>query len=290
MSNTFPDLDLTKFPDQIDQRLLMIDPSSNADVAVINSYQQAMSTGNFAQAASILIGSTRLQQMIFNAERWQRHDDQIIAIQRVWDGEIAQYIAAAAEAMEVGPGGLLFPDGESLEDKAEVWDDSLAGIDDKLEAMTEWVEDQLEDQNTAIQAQLTAQNTAIQNQLAAQNLAVQTAISEVEADISAVEAEVDAMDAKKQNELQYQDVVLIATDWTAYDDGLGNKFKLDRTVAGWLAAWNFFVMYAPASRFLWGKADISALDTTANGTITFVCVRKPTENVTARLVKVEPNA
>lgn len=92
MSNLYPDLDRTTFPEAIDQRYIMIDPSTTDDLTSINSYNVLIDAGNMSGALQILANNERLQRMMFNADKWNRHEDMIIAMQRFYDSDIQDYL------------------------------------------------------------------------------------------------------------------------------------------------------------------------------------------------------
>ena len=92
MSELYPDLDKTTFPEAIDQRYIMIDPSTASDLTAINSYNSYIDAGNMSAALGVLTDNPRLQRMMFNADKWNRHEDMIIAMQRYYDSDVQDYL------------------------------------------------------------------------------------------------------------------------------------------------------------------------------------------------------
>ena len=92
MSNLYQDLDLTVFPDAVDKRKIMVDPSSEDDLVLINQFNDLIRSGNIPDAVYLLDQNSRLADMCFSAETWNRHEDMIIAIQRFWQSNIRQYL------------------------------------------------------------------------------------------------------------------------------------------------------------------------------------------------------
>lgn len=102
MSNYYQDLPLTNFPDAVDQRIVMIDPSMPEDVTVIKSFHAAMDSKNILLATQILRDNPRLEKMIFNAAKFNHLEDAVIAIQRMWNSEISEYLRVAIETVGAG--------------------------------------------------------------------------------------------------------------------------------------------------------------------------------------------
>lgn len=92
MSTLYPDLDLTSFPNSQDQRYVMIDPSTDADMSAINSYNTFLSAGNMNAAIQVLEDNPRLRRMLFNAEKWNRHEDMLIAMERFYESDVQKYL------------------------------------------------------------------------------------------------------------------------------------------------------------------------------------------------------
>lgn len=93
---------MTNFPDAVDQRIVMIDPSMPEDVTVIKSFHAAMDSKNILLATQILRDNPRLEKMIFNAAKFNHLEDAVIAIQRMWNSDISEYLRVAIETVGAG--------------------------------------------------------------------------------------------------------------------------------------------------------------------------------------------
>ena len=102
MSDYYQDLPLTNFPDAVDQRIVMIDPSMPEDITLIKSFHAAMDSKNILLATQILRDNPRLEKMIFNAAKFNHLEDAVIAIQRMWNSEISEYLRVAIETVGAG--------------------------------------------------------------------------------------------------------------------------------------------------------------------------------------------
>lgn len=71
---------------------MMIDPSTDADMTAINSYNTFLSAGNMNAAIQVLEDNPRLQKMLFNAEKWNRHEDMLIAMERFYNSDVQKYL------------------------------------------------------------------------------------------------------------------------------------------------------------------------------------------------------
>lgn len=102
MSDYYQDLPLTNFPDAVDQRIVMLDPSMPEDITLIKSFQAAMDSKNILLATQILRDNPRLEKMIFNAAKFNHLEDAVIAIQRMWNSDISEYLRVAIETVGAG--------------------------------------------------------------------------------------------------------------------------------------------------------------------------------------------
>lgn len=92
MSALYPDLDKTLFPENLDQRYIMIDPSNADDMTAINRYNSFIDVGDMRGAISVLADNPRLERMMFNADKWNRHEDMLIAIERFYHADVQTYL------------------------------------------------------------------------------------------------------------------------------------------------------------------------------------------------------
>ena len=90
-----------------------------------------------------------------------------------------------------------------------------------------------------------------------------------------------------QHELKPLNLLLPPDGWTEHISG--NQWMQTIPVPGLLERDRFFVSVAPVSKEGWEAAGIFALDTAADGEVTFVCASPPDMSVIARLVRAESN-
>lgn len=69
----------------------MKDPS-NSDIALINEYNSYVAQGNMTAARQFLKSNPELIPMCFNADKWNRHENMIIAIEEHYKDEIHDYL------------------------------------------------------------------------------------------------------------------------------------------------------------------------------------------------------
>lgn len=98
MSKQYPDLDLTNFPDEIDNRRLLQDPSTDEDLAAITLFLDAISRNDMVEANQILNNNPQIKDMQITAESINRHEDMIIAMERLFTNDIEGYIEQVKEA------------------------------------------------------------------------------------------------------------------------------------------------------------------------------------------------
>ena len=87
----------TVFPTAVDT--LAIKQDINADTkSLVDNYSSLISSGNFASAAALLAENPVLQLTLMLAEDWNKMRDGLVAVQRVFNGYIADYIAAVVKS------------------------------------------------------------------------------------------------------------------------------------------------------------------------------------------------
>lgn len=96
MSETYSNLSQTVFPDEIDTKFIMEDISSEI-LSKVKQYETYISNDEFINASSYLQNNTDLIPVIFNADKWNRHENMIIAIERHYKDEIHNYILNLAQ-------------------------------------------------------------------------------------------------------------------------------------------------------------------------------------------------
>ena len=110
---------LTTFPDVIDARKLMQDPQTSTDLSNISVFNQRIAASDLVGAAAVLNDYPRLQNMLFNADKVNRHEDMIIALERLFLSDVEGYLSALTNSTEVMANAdhVSFSDGEKLDTK-----------------------------------------------------------------------------------------------------------------------------------------------------------------------------
>jgi hypothetical protein len=98
MSTTYNDLDLTTFPESIDTMQVMQDPNRSQLVKIL-SYETLLRGGDYDSAAAFLEANPELKDMQITAEKMNRHEQMIIAIERMFKEDIKNYIEAAKNSV-----------------------------------------------------------------------------------------------------------------------------------------------------------------------------------------------
>ena len=98
MSTTYNDLDLTTFPESIDTMQVMQDPNRSQLVKIL-SYETLLRGGDYDSAAAFLEANPELKDMQITAEKMNRHEQMIIAIERMFKEDIDAYIRAAENSI-----------------------------------------------------------------------------------------------------------------------------------------------------------------------------------------------
>lgn len=88
----YPDCPYTVFPDASDTITRKMDIDSTT-YSLINRYQEYISVGNFAEAATLIENNPKMKRIIFGAEDINRIRDGLVAVERVFNSYIAEYIA-----------------------------------------------------------------------------------------------------------------------------------------------------------------------------------------------------
>lgn len=91
MSNTYPDLNLTNFPNSIDGKYTMKD-ASNTNITKIKRYEAYVAEGNIEAANQYLANNKDLIPVLFNADKWNRHEHMILALENFFNDEVYDYI------------------------------------------------------------------------------------------------------------------------------------------------------------------------------------------------------
>ena len=91
MSVSYPDLNLTTFPESVDIFVQMLDVVAS-DAAALTAYQNAMEAGNITQANSALGTMVNATQKLLTAEKINRIFDSIEALERFLATDIIPYV------------------------------------------------------------------------------------------------------------------------------------------------------------------------------------------------------
>lgn len=98
MSQTYTDLDLTKFPEEIDALSGFADPSHEQLVKIL-SYETLLRNGDYEGAEALLTQNPELAGFQITASKLNRHEQMIVAIERMFKADIDAYIKAAKDGV-----------------------------------------------------------------------------------------------------------------------------------------------------------------------------------------------
>ncbi len=96
MSITYENLSQTVFPDEIDSKFIMQDISYE-NIQRIKEYESMINNGDISGAENFLANNTDLIPVCFNADKWNRHENMIIAIENFFKDNIQDYILNVAQ-------------------------------------------------------------------------------------------------------------------------------------------------------------------------------------------------
>lgn len=91
MSNTYPDLRYSNFPDQIDNQIPMRDPSVS-DMVLVNQYNSLLASGQYATAIEFMSANPTLQEAQMNAEKLLKIHHSILALERYFFDNVQEKI------------------------------------------------------------------------------------------------------------------------------------------------------------------------------------------------------
>lgn len=98
MSQTYTDLDLTGFPEEIDALSGFTDPTREQLIKIL-SYESLLRQGNYDAAAALLAENPEIGDFQITASKLNRHEQMIIAIERMFSEDIAAYLEAARNSV-----------------------------------------------------------------------------------------------------------------------------------------------------------------------------------------------
>lgn len=91
MSNTYPDLRYSNFPDKLDNQMPIRDPSAS-DMVLINKYNSLIASGQYAAAIEFMAANETLQEAQMNADKLLRIHHSILALERYFFDNVQQRI------------------------------------------------------------------------------------------------------------------------------------------------------------------------------------------------------
>lgn len=92
MSVSYPDLNLTTFPESVDVFIQMLDIVAS-DAPALSAYQNAMDAGNITQANAALGTMVNAAQKLLTAEKINKIFDSVEALERFLATDIVPYVA-----------------------------------------------------------------------------------------------------------------------------------------------------------------------------------------------------
>lgn len=93
----YEDCPYTNFPEAVDTITRKRDVDLETK-SLIDQYYSYVNSGDFTSAAQLLSDNASLRQTVMTSEDWNRVRDGLIAVQRVFNGYVADYIAAVVKA------------------------------------------------------------------------------------------------------------------------------------------------------------------------------------------------
>ena len=128
MSIIYTDLYAANFPDDIDTLYVYLDPSES-DLVAIQSYNTYYAAGDFTNANAVLDANPKLKQMIINAEKMNRIEHMIIAMQRFYFSDVQTFLLNAAG---INASNIELSSGVTLEENAVQVSTDIAAIETDL--------------------------------------------------------------------------------------------------------------------------------------------------------------
>ena len=92
MSNLYPDLLYTAFPDQLNDTYEYMQDMTADLVGLVSQYETLINTKRFNEAVKLLSENPSLNRIYFNAEKYNKIIDSIKALQRLYKDDVQTYI------------------------------------------------------------------------------------------------------------------------------------------------------------------------------------------------------
>lgn len=100
MSTLYPDLDFTKYPNELDNIILKSNITNSSDARLVEQIQTAIISGDFGTASSILNSNPQLNGKIFNANDYNQMRDALLSLERFYKNDIYNYISQKQSTWE----------------------------------------------------------------------------------------------------------------------------------------------------------------------------------------------
>jgi len=92
LSDKYPDLELTNFPNSVDTISEKTDPSSESDLTLINTYKGYIEAGNYSAAISYLASHPDLINMMITKDDINKMLQMILAIERYYFEDVQSFL------------------------------------------------------------------------------------------------------------------------------------------------------------------------------------------------------
>ena len=92
MSVLYPDLSFTNFPNTLDNIILKSNITNAMDAKLVEKIQEAIISGDFILASTILNSNPHLNGKIFSANDYNQIRDAILALERFYKDDIKNYV------------------------------------------------------------------------------------------------------------------------------------------------------------------------------------------------------
>lgn len=109
MSERYSDLSCTTFPESVDVITRMIDPDSPEDFKNMDIYYSYINSGKLEAAEEILSqDKDRLRHMLFDASKFNKLQDAVIAVERLFSEDIEDFISSVSDYKGVWSTGTQY--------------------------------------------------------------------------------------------------------------------------------------------------------------------------------------
>lgn len=109
MSERYSDLGCTTFPESVDVITRMEDPNTAEDFRNIDIYYSYINNGNLDAAEEILSkDNDRLRHMLFDASKFNKLQDAVIAVERLFSEDIEDFISSVSDYKGIWSAGTQY--------------------------------------------------------------------------------------------------------------------------------------------------------------------------------------